>query len=98
MARFELSEKADQDLTGIYHYSYQHFGADKAAQYLDDLDTCFNDLAASPRLGHSISAIRPGYFRFEHASHTIFYTLKGHGIFIVRVLHKRMDCERHLPE
>lgn len=96
MARFELSEAADRDLTDIYRYSYRQFGADQADAYLFGLEECFARLAQFPELGRSIAYLRRGYFRFEHASHTVFYVRSGEGIRVVRVLHERMDPERHL--
>ena len=96
MARFELSEAADRDLAGIYRYSYRQFGANQADAYLDALEQCFGRLAAFPQLGRSIDLLRRGYFRFEHASHTIFYVKVAGGVRIIRVLHERMDPERHL--
>ncbi|WP_162827171.1 type II toxin-antitoxin system RelE/ParE family toxin [Pseudolabrys taiwanensis] len=96
MARFELSEAADRDLTDIYRYSYRQFGADRADTYLFGLEECFSRLAQFPELGRPIEHLRPGYFRFEHARHTVFYVRSGAGIRVVRVLHERMDPERHL--
>jgi len=49
-----------------------------------------------PELGRSIAYLRRGYFRFEHKSDTVFYVRSGEGIRVVRVLHERMDPERHL--
>lgn len=96
MARIELSEAADRDLTTIYSYSHQQFGERQADRYLLALEDCFARLAEMPRLGRSIESLRAGYFRFEHASHTVFYTIIPDGIRVVRVLHQRMDPERHL--
>jgi toxin ParE1/3/4 len=94
--RVELSEAADRDLIEIYLYSHRQFGEAQADAYLLSLEACFSRLAQSPRLGRSAEHLRPGYFRFEHASHTIFYTLLDEGIRVVRVLHERMDPDRHL--
>ena len=96
MARYELSNAADRDLTDIYIYSYQQFGEAAADRYFSDLEACFTRLSEFPRLGRSIDQIRPGYFRFEHQSHTVFYMLTDFGVRIVRVLHEAMDPERHL--
>jgi len=96
VASFELSEAADRDLTGIYRYSYRQFSAEQADAYLLSLEQCFARLAQFPQLGRSIDHLRSGYFRFEHASHTIFYLRTERGIRIIRVLHERMDPERHL--
>ena len=96
MASFELSVAADRDLTGIYRYSYRQFSAEQADAYLLSLDQCFSKLAQFPQLGRSIDHLRRGYFRFEHASHTVFYVRTALGICIIRVLHERMDPDRHL--
>ena len=96
MAKFEITEAADRDLTDIYIYSHRQFGEQQADRYLLSLEECFARLAEMPKLGRSIESLRAGYFRFDHASHTIFYTIAVGGIRIVRVLHQRMDPERHL--
>jgi toxin ParE1/3/4 len=96
MAKVELSEAADRDLTEIYLYSFQQFGEQQADAYLLSLDDCLCRLAETPGLGRSIEALHPGAFRFEHDSHTVFFRRIDGGIRVIRVLHRRMDPERHL--
>jgi toxin ParE1/3/4 len=73
MAEYELSNKADDDLNEIYIFSRQRFGKAKADAYLLALEERFSILARQPRLGRRIDHIRPGYLRYEHVSHSIFY-------------------------
>ena len=96
MAEYELSNKADEDLTEIYLFSYQRFGEARADAYLLAMEERFSTLAEQPFLGRKIDHIRAGYLRYEHASHSIFYTLKENGILVMRVLHQSMDSERRL--
>jgi toxin ParE1/3/4 len=96
MARYELSDAADRDLNNIYIYSYREFGEAKAAAYLTSLEECFERLSEFPGIGRPIDHIRLGYFRFPHASHTVYFMKIPGGIRIVRVLHQRMDPERHM--
>jgi toxin ParE1/3/4 len=96
MASYELSGAADRDLTEIYVYSYRQFGESRADAYLHALRDCFALLADQPTMGRSIDSLRTGYFRFEHAHHTVFYVRTRVGIRVMRVLHERMDPERHL--
>ena len=49
-----------------------------------------------PSLGRACDDIRTGYRRYAEGSHTIFYREAGGGIEIVRILHGRMDPDRHL--
>ena len=86
MASYELSGPADRDLTEIYAYSYRRFGEATADGYLLALHDCFALLAAQPAMGRSIDRLRSGYFRFEHARHTVFYVRAEGGIRIMRVL------------
>jgi toxin ParE1/3/4 len=96
VASFDLTEAADRDLTEIYRYSYRSFGPVQADSYLLALEQCFVRLAQFPQLGRSIAHVRSGYFRFEHARHTVFYVRTEDGVRIVRVLHESMDPDRHL--
>lgn len=96
MAKYELTNAADRDLTNIYSYTVEQFGEQQADSYLMELDDCFNTLAEKPKLGRSAERLRPGYRRFEHRSHVVFFTEIPGGIRIVRVLHNRMDVPRHL--
>ena len=96
MADYQLSGAAEQDLAEIYTFSYRSFGEAKADAYLLSLEEYFVMLADNPRLGRRVDHIREGYFRFEHQSHSIFYTQRESGILIVRILHSRMDAERQL--
>ncbi len=96
MATVELSRAADDDLTEIYIYSHREFGEARADAYLASLEKCFERLAQFPGMGQSLDHVRAGYFRFPHARHTIFFVRIPGGIRIVRVLHQRVDPERHL--
>lgn len=98
MADYELSVKAEQDLTEIYVFSYHKFGEARADAYLIGLEECLSNLANNPLLGRNIDHIRKGYLRYEYISHSIFYQTKRSGIMIVRVLHGSMDTEQHLPK
>lgn len=97
MADYVLTQKADQDITEIYRFSYEQFSVARADAYLQALEERFVMLAEQPLLGQKIDHIRAGYFRYHHARHSIFYTLRAEGvILIVRVLHSSMDIEQHL--
>lgn len=39
---------------------------------------------------------REGYFKCPAGSHVIFYRLSGIHLDVIRILHQRMDVERHL--
>ncbi|HEX9625872.1 MAG TPA: type II toxin-antitoxin system RelE/ParE family toxin [Acidiferrobacterales bacterium] len=64
--------------------------------YYDSLKNCLELLGENPGIGTNADDLRPGYRRFVHESHVIFYRETAHGVLIVRILHKRMDVDRHL--
>ena len=96
MAEYELSNKADEDLHEIYLFSRQRCGGAKADACLLAFEERFSVLASQPGLGRRIDHIRPGYFRSEHVSHSIFYRLTENGIIVMRVLHQLMAAGRHI--
>jgi toxin ParE1/3/4 len=96
MAKLELTEAPDRYLVEIDVYSFRNFGEDRADRYLLGLHERFQKLAERPNLARSADRLRPGYRRFRHMSHVIFFQVIDDGIRIVRVLHQRMDPARHL--
>jgi toxin ParE1/3/4 len=95
MSSFQLSRLAEQDLKEIGRYTEKTWGRKQRNVYLSDLDKCFYRLADSPDLGGTCDEIRIGYRRFYQGKHVIFYRKVENGIVIVRILHERMDFERH---
>lgn len=55
-------------------------------------------LSTHLRMGRPVQGPNKKYLRFEHRSHVIFYRQQGADIFIVRILHKRMDAPKNLPD
>lgn len=94
MAKFKLSRRAAADLDVIAEYSIDRFGVEQARQYRDELKDCFESLAANPQIGRRAEQLTKGLRRFEHGSHIIFYLPNDDGIFVVRLLHYRMDAGR----
>ena len=96
MKRYRLSRLAEADIRSIWDYSAEHWGLDQAETYVRDLQSAFEAIAANPRLGRACDEIRPGYFKRATGSHIVFYRLAGQMIDVVRILHQRMDFDRHL--
>lgn len=93
---FRLSNQAAQDIKEIYKYSVGQFGELQAQRYDDSLWACFDLLAANPRAGRERLAFMKPLRSHQHQKHVIFYCIREDYILIVRVLHERMDPERHL--
>ena len=95
MAEYRLSSRAEADLAEIADYTVDTFGIEQARRYRDELESCFQTLAANPMIGRSADELGSNLRRYEHQSHIVFYLLSDHGVFVVRVLHQRMDYAIH---
>ena len=93
--KYHLSRLADNDLLNIAEYTIQEFGIKQARQYRDALENCFLTLAENPNMGRKADELATGLKRFEHQSHIVFYLKDNEDLFIVRVLHNRVDVIRH---
>lgn len=94
--KYHTSGKADKDIKEIYKYTVREFGFPQGGKYLDGLYACFAMLGLHPDAGHGAAWISKGYLRFEYESHVIFYKKRKADIWIIRVLHEKMDQGRHL--
>jgi toxin ParE1/3/4 len=88
--------RAREDLKGIWRYSLKEWGAAQADKYLAELDAGIAQLRENPRLGKPRDDLRPGYRSLQVNEHMLYYVLTPSTIRIVRVLHARMDPDRHL--
>ena len=94
----KFSEAAAQDLEEILAQSLVEFGMHQAEIYYASLTHCLGLLGGNPEMGSAAEDIRPGYRRFPHKSHVIFYTFRTDNLLVVRILHQRMDAIRNIKD
>lgn len=95
MPRVFLRPKALQDLEAIWNYTLDTWGEEQADQYILDLNDGFESLMVYPEKGRACDDIRKDYRKYEIGKHIVFYRPIPKGIEVVRILHQRMDPERH---
>ena len=71
------------------------WGEDQANYYLRGLDETINHLAENSNVGVKIEHIRKNYRQYHFRRHIILYCQTSLTLTIVRVLHERMDVNRH---
>ena len=112
MARFRLSAPAKADLRNILAKSLERWGPEGRARYAALLAESLRSLAAHPtgpttrtrdELLPGVRSFHVRHVRGEHGVrqrvHVIYYrTIAPDLIEVVRVLHERMDPNRHLEE
>jgi toxin ParE1/3/4 len=96
VTRYVLSPSAQADLSEIWEYSAARWGDGQAEVYLRQIQAAIETIAADPRRGRRCDDIRAGYSKYAAGSHVVFYRQGGAGVDVVRVLHQRMDFNRHL--
>jgi len=99
MVNYSLSNKAVEDLSGIWNYSFDTWGERQADKYYDLLLASCQELATKDAAGKHYPEIGEGVFGFGTGLHIIFYReIKKGKIEVVRILHSSMDLKRRLEE
>jgi toxin ParE1/3/4 len=93
---YRLSQKADQDLQGIFRYTTTEHSIEQATAYLTSLEECLVLLSEKPGLAQSVDEIREGYRRYLHQKHAIYFVIRDNYILVIRVLHQQMRATIHL--
>jgi toxin ParE1/3/4 len=94
--RFIVSPRARADIDSIWDYTVERWGERQAEIYLRLLKAAVDAVATDPKVGQACDDVRPGYRRYSVGSHVLFYRVDATAVVVVRILHQRMDIERHL--
>ena len=99
MAKYFLTNKAVDDLTDIWNYTFEEWSEQQADKYYQILiDNC-KEIAQNPKLGRNYDGIMTTLFGFKVTRHIIFYRkLSENEIEIIRILHDRMDLKSRIKE
>ncbi|MBQ7518037.1 MAG: type II toxin-antitoxin system RelE/ParE family toxin [Bacteroidales bacterium] len=97
MVDYVLSDRAKKDLIDIWQYTFNRWSRNQADFYTRKLlDACAFISTAPELVGISYEYVLSGYKAFLVGKHLIFYKMLNGKVFIVRILHQRMDVERNL--
>lgn len=96
MSRVILSPRAKLDLSEIWDYTFLQWNVEQAEKYVRDLWSAMENAASDPTKSVDIGDVRRGYRKSRAGSHVIFFKFNDNGIDVMRILHQRMDFERHL--
>lgn len=98
MGKYHLSNKAVEDLSGIWEYTADTWSQHQADTYYSMLVSACNKIAGNPQLyGINYEEVKKGLYGYRANKHIIFYqTLENGDILVIRILHQRMDIRRHL--
>ena len=99
MANYILSNKAVEDLSTIWDYTFGAWSETQADKYYYMLlDSC-QDVGDNKISGKHYPEISGEIFGIRSGQHIIFYrALENYKIEIIRILHIRMDLKNRLQE
>ena len=97
MAKFYLTNKAVEDLGGIWNYTIETWSENQAEIYYSLLIDSCQELANKPNQGKSYEVVERNVLGFKTGQHVIFYRIVTEKeIEVVRILHGMMDMKNHL--
>lgn len=97
MAEYFLTNKAVEEVTKIWDYTYEAWSERQADKHYHSLLAGCRDLAESPELGKAYNKISDELFGYKSGHHIIFYRKTNRNIIeAVRILHERMDIESRI--
>ena len=88
--------EAAADLIAIFSHGTEEFGVAVALDWRDGLDQLLGRLREFPAMGRARPELATGLRSWSYRSHIVFYVADGDCLTIARVLHQRMDADRHV--
>lgn len=99
MAKYELTNKAVEDLSNIWEYTLHKWSEKQADRYYKHLLERCQDIAEQPDLGKNYTGITNDLFGLKTNKHIIFYRKRvDQPIEITRILHGQMDLKKRVTE
>ena len=99
MAEFKLTNKAVEDLSKIWDYTFEAWSERQADKYYESLISNCQEIADNPNLGKNYDGITQNLLGIKTNRHIIFYrTLSENYVEITRILHERMDLKKRITE
>lgn len=101
MRRLEYSDLVEGDLGEAWHFTFERWGAEAAVQFVTFVERQLEQLAAEPELGKELDD-RPGIYAFTIQKHSkddgrrVYFVFDEEKVLVVRILHMKMDPDRHL--
>jgi toxin ParE1/3/4 len=98
MLNFKISKLGLDDLENIWEYTVEVWSVDQANKYYKEIFSEIDKICVDSNIGKPIDEIKKGHRRTNVKSHMIIYKVIGTTIYIDRILHQKMDIEKHLYE
>ncbi|MFC0344464.1 type II toxin-antitoxin system RelE/ParE family toxin [Epilithonimonas hispanica] len=99
MAKYLFTNKAVNDLSNIYEYTYHFWSENQADKYYEELISFCEMLSENPNIGKNYKEIASDIFGFLANRHIIFYRiLNVNEIEITRIISANMDLKSRIKD
>jgi toxin ParE1/3/4 len=99
MAKYFLTNKAVEDLSKIWEYTYEVWTENQADKYYSLLIDSFREISENPELGKNYKEIDSTILGLSVGKHIVFYRVaKAAEIEVLRILHQSMDLKKRIKE
>src|SRR5215217_169994 len=99
MAKYFLTNKAVEDLSKIWEYTYEVWSESQADKYYELLISSFQEIVQNPQLGKNYDELDKVIFGPRLGKHIVFYRVaQAEDIEILSILHQRMDLKNKIDE
>lgn len=99
MPKYKLTNKAVEDLSIIWNYTFDAWSEKQADIYYNGLISICDEISKNPDLGKNYKGISKQLLGFKANRHILFYrTINEDYIEITRILHEKMDLKKRISE
>ncbi|MBK9737837.1 MAG: type II toxin-antitoxin system RelE/ParE family toxin [Saprospiraceae bacterium] len=99
MPKFQLSNKAIEDLSAIWNYTYETWSEKQADKYYQEILNKWVEISDTPKEGKIYEGIWESLKGSRINKHIIFYREIGNEVIeIERILHQKMDIKIRLKK
>ena len=92
--RLELTESAKADFRDLLSFTLQTWGESQLIEYKNKINKALSDIADKPNIGRK----RHGLMVYSTGRQMIFYCMEKTTLYVLHILHERMDAVRYLPD
>ena len=97
MVKYFLSNKATEDLSKIWSYTFEVWSEKQADKYFEQVIDAGQFIAENPHSGKKYSDVSNEILGYKTYKHIIFYRVnRDTSIEVVRILHQRMDLKNKM--
>ncbi|MEY4876828.1 MAG: hypothetical protein RL708_1977 [Bacteroidota bacterium] len=99
MAKCFLTNKAVEDLSQIWEYTFKEWSEKQADKYYELLIIACEEISRNPKVGKHYNEVATDISGYLVQKHIIFYrVVKPNEIEVVRILHGSMDLKNRIDE